>query len=105
MAWGKCPTHGPIQDARVTAYGDGSVLLFCSCGLECEHYEPQSFVEHDELKELATTGKQPRADHEVPDSPKPKPKRKASAKPKPAPDPDPDPDEELTDGDADASDD
>ena len=55
MAWAKCPTHGPIQDASEALDG-----LKCKCGLICEPYEPESFLDHDEVKALAKKNKQPR---------------------------------------------
>lgn len=64
MAWAKCSTHGPIQDARVTLRNGEVTRLTCVCGLACEPYEPQAFVEHEELKDLVKTGKQPVEDHE-----------------------------------------
>lgn len=71
MAWGRCPTHGPIQDARASSHG-GVVLLWCRCGLECDSYDASaSFVEHDDLKDLAESHRQPREDHETPESPEP----------------------------------
>lgn len=60
MAWAKCPTHGPIQDADEVIVGDEVVRLVCVCNLDCEPFEPQSFVEHEELVELAESGTQPR---------------------------------------------
>jgi hypothetical protein len=66
MAWAECTTHGPIQDARAILYGGEVRYLECSCGLKCEPMEaPAGFVEHDELKELAKTHRQPREDHEA----------------------------------------
>lgn len=57
--WAKCATHGPIQDARPVSYG-GEVSLFCRCGLACEPFEPDGFIEHEELVELAQTKTQPK---------------------------------------------
>ena len=70
MAWGKCPTHGPIQDAHASVRGDVT-LLWCRCGLECAAFTPHPFVEHSDLVELAASGRQPKADHESPNSPEP----------------------------------
>ena len=67
MAWAKCSTHGPIQDAKATVRSGEVVRLTCKCGLDCAPFEPESFVEHDELKTLAVTGKQPIEDHPVQD--------------------------------------
>ena len=66
MAWAKCSTHGPIQDARATLRNGAVVRLSCKCGLDCEPFEPESFVEHEELKVLVKSGKQPVEDHEAP---------------------------------------
>lgn len=60
MSWGTCPTHGPIQDARPVTIGGKVERLECGCGLACEAYEPEGFVEHDELKELVVTKTQPK---------------------------------------------
>lgn len=62
MAWAKCPTHGPVQDASAVYYGEVLDRLACKCGLNCEPYEPEPFVEHEELKTLAKSKRQPRED-------------------------------------------
>ena len=68
MAWASCPTHGPIQDAK-PVYQNGEVVrLVCVCNLTCESYEPEGFVDHDELKELAQADRQPREDVEQPEA-------------------------------------
>ena len=56
--WAKCPTHGPIQDAGNVDPVDYD--LFCRCGQKCSEFKPESFVDHDELKALQPTGKQPK---------------------------------------------
>lgn len=44
MAWAKCSTHGPIQDAKQVIRGDGSLAsLWCKCGLRCQPYQPEGF--------------------------------------------------------------
>lgn len=63
MAWANCPTHGPIQDARPVVQAGEVVRLVCVCGLDCAAYEPQAFVDHDELKDLARSHRQPKEDH------------------------------------------
>lgn len=69
MAWARCPTHGPIQDARPVYQAGVVVRLVCACNMECETYEPEGFVEHDELKELAQADRQPREDAPELDAP------------------------------------
>lgn len=69
MTWANCSTHGPIQDASTVIRGGVVTALVCSCGLEAEPYTPESFVDHDELKELTKAKRQPKADHVEPDSP------------------------------------
>lgn len=49
MVWAKCPTHGPIQDAGEVRYGGILDRVVCKCGLDCEAYEPEGFVEHADL--------------------------------------------------------
>ena len=51
MAWGNCPTHGPIQTARAVHYGGVLRELVCDCGLTCEPFETDGFVEHETLVE------------------------------------------------------
>lgn len=68
MAWGRCPTHGPIQDAKTAVYGE-VVLVFCRCGLECAAYAPSGFLDHDEVKALGA--RQPREVLIPPDAPVP----------------------------------
>ena len=63
MAWAKCPTHGPIQDAAEVVYGDDPPSWVCKCGLGCDEYTPETFVSHEELKELEPKRRQPREDH------------------------------------------
>lgn len=63
MVWASCPTHGPIQDASVTVRGNRAVLR-CRCNLLAEAYTPEGFVEHEELKTLAISKRQPVEDHE-----------------------------------------
>jgi len=45
------------------------VALFCRCGLKCSPYQPDGFVEHEELIELAKSQRQPREDHQPADAP------------------------------------
>ena len=63
MAWAKCPTHGPIQDAAEVFYGEELSGSYCKCGLKCDFFEPETFVSHKELKELEPKRRQPREDH------------------------------------------
>lgn len=51
MAWGNCPTHGPIQSARAVLRGGVVTDLVCDCGLSCESFTPEGFVEHSTLVE------------------------------------------------------
>ncbi len=57
--WATCPTHGPIQSASPVLRGGEVVRLVCDCGLDCEAFTPEGFVEHDELKTLVVSHTQP----------------------------------------------
>lgn len=51
MAWARCTTHGPIQDAREVKDGFGNtVALWCRCGLKCAEYHPEGFRAPEDLE-------------------------------------------------------
>lgn len=46
MAWGNCPTHGAIQDAKSIRIGKPyETQIFCKCGLECAPYSPETWID------------------------------------------------------------
>ena len=50
MAWGNCPTHGPIQDAEEVRVGKPhKVHLYCKCGLECSEYDAEGYIDPSEV--------------------------------------------------------
>jgi hypothetical protein len=49
MAWARCPTHGPIQDAEQAIQG-GTERAYCKCGLKCTPYQPEGFRAPEDLE-------------------------------------------------------